>query len=69
MIPTARNNSDYYKAFCVAGQNGTAATGSSSYKLKPDTTYYIRISGAEKTEYMLRITAPEASAEKAAAGN
>lgn len=49
-------------------QNGTAATGTSD-ALKPDTTYYIRISGAEKTEYMLRITAPEASAEKAAAGN
>ena len=49
-------------------QNGTAATGTSDV-LKPDTTYYIRISGAEKTEYMLWTTAPEASAEKAAAGN
>lgn len=61
VIPTARNNSDYYKAFCVADQNGTANTGSSD-ALKPDTTYYIRISGTEKTEYILRITAPEDAA-------
>ena len=58
IVPVTRANNDYYKAFCLARQDGKASSGMVN-TLDPDTTYFLQIHGGGKAEYLVTITGPE----------
>ncbi|MBO4289947.1 MAG: OmpA family protein [Lachnospiraceae bacterium] len=62
IIPVSRDNNDYHKAFCIARQDGKASSGMVN-TLDPDTTYFIRLSGNGKAEFLVTVTGPESGGE------
>ena len=57
VLPDRRSYQEVWERYVTADQNGTAVTGWTS-KLKPETTYYIRLEGGSKADYMLLIGEP-----------
>ena len=62
LFPDRRSYEEHWQRFLLANQSGTAATGWTK-ALQPDTTYYIRIEGGSKADYILLIGEPKPQQE------
>ena len=58
IMPSKRSYSEVWSRMTTADQSGTAVSGRFD-ELKPNTTYYIRMDGASKAYYSIKVSSPD----------